>query len=495
MINYNPKKKVECDIVVVGGGNAGLCAVLEAKDAGANVLLIEKAPKKLRGGNSRFSGGLFRVSWPEGNEDFEPLLEDSVLKQIELEVEPYSTNDFYNKVLDLSDGLANQVFTEIYVNKSLETMDWMKQQGVQWDIDRNHASQREGKVFCPAGVFLLLAKGDGEGLVEMLYTTVEKKGVEVFYETAAYSLIIDAEGKVCGLIAKDRNGFMQINAKSVILACGGFQADPKSRRQYLGENWDLVKVRGTRFNTGEGIKMCLDIGAQTDGHWGGCHASVVSEDSPMIEAAGAGSERYSYPYGIMVNRNGDRFVDEGMDFQVYTYAKFGKEILKQPGSVAFQIFDAKTIPLLRNDYKEAEKVESNSLEGLAEDLDINPEKFLKTITEYNNAVTDENSFASYKLDGMRTRGLNPDKTNWAQKIDTPPYQAFAVKCGLTMAYGGVKANEKAQVIDNSGHPIEGLYAIGELAGGFFYYNYPSGSGLTRGAVMGRVAAVDAVSKL
>ena len=197
----------------------------------------------------------------------------------------------------------------------------------------------------------------------------------------------------------------------------------------------------------------------------------------------------------MVNRNGERFVDEGEDFLVFTYAKFGKEILKQPGAVAFQIYDAKTVPLLRVEYQEAERVESDSLAGLAEELDINVERFLKTVKEYNEAINDDKPFVWHKLDGRRTKGLNPDKTNWAQGIDTPPYQAYAVVCGLTMTYGGLKTNEKAQVIDTSDRPIRGLYAVGEITGGFFYHNYPSGTGLVRGAVMGRIAGAEATATI
>ena len=241
--------------------------------------------------------------------------------------------------------------------------------------------------------------------------------------------------------------------------------------------------------------MATDIGAQTAGHWGGVHASMVSEDSPMIEAAAAGSERYSYPLGIMVNRGGERFVDEGEDFQVFTYAKFGKEILRQQGSVAFQIFDAKTIPMLRPSYQNAERAESDTLEELAEELDIDVDGFLKTIKAFNGAVLDNQPFVEYKLDGLRTRGLEIDKTNWAQRIDTPPFQAYAVVCGLTMTYGGLKTNEKTQVIDTSDRPLKGLYAVGEITGGFFYHNYPSGTGLPRGAVMGRIAASEAVANI
>lgn len=487
------KKKLNCEILVVGGGNAGLVAAIEAKNSGARVLLIEKAPRKARGGNSRLSGGLFRIS-ADGNKDYLPLVEGATLPKGEIEIEPYSKDEFYNKVIRLSEGRADQRFTEIFVNRSLDTVKWMREQGVKWDLNPLHMARVGDRLLWGSGQIVLVANGSGEGLVEMEYGIAEKKGIEILYETAARTLCIDESGKVFGVRAKGPEGFVEINAKSVVLSCGGFQANPAWRRRYLGENWDLVKLRGTRYDTGDGIEMALQAGAQLIGHWGGCHASIVSEDSPMIEAASSGSERYSYPYCVMVNREGKRFLNEGEDFHLYTYAKFGKEILKQPGGVAFQIFDGKTIPVLRSEYQNVLKVETRSLEELAEELDIHVENFLKTIETFNQSiVNDDQPFVKYRQDGRRTQGLSPDKTNWAQKIDTPPYHGYAVVCGLTMTYGGVRTNEKAQVIDTSEQPIKGLYAVGEIAGGFFYHNYPSGTGLVRGAVMARIAGSEAVA--
>jgi tricarballylate dehydrogenase len=410
-----------------------------------------------------------------------------------IEIGPHPKDEFYNVAMRLSDGLADKRLTEIYVNQSLETVRWMKEQGLQWDVSLRHVFRDGDRLIWPTGSIFLTSLGNsGEGLVEQLYTISEKRGIKILYETAVFSLITDMDNKVCGAIAKSGDGVIQIDSKNVILACGGFQADPSWRRSYFGENWDLAKVRGTRFDTGDGIKMATEVGAQVCGHWGGCHATIVSEDSPMIEGAIVGSERYSYPFSIVVNRNGDRFFDEGESFFDYTYAKFGKEIIKQPGSIAFQIFDAKVFHLFKDEYKNALKVESNSLEELAEELDITVERFLTTIKEFNRAIVNsEKPFVPFELDGRRTKGLNPDKTNWAQKIDTPPYQGYAVACGLTMTYGGLKTNEKAQVIDTSDRPIKGLYAVGEVTGGFFYHNYPGGAGLTRGAVMGRIAGADA----
>ena len=488
------EKKMSCDVLVVGGGNAGLVASIEAKNRGANVLLIEKAPKKARGGNSRFSGGLFRIA-AEGTKDFLPLIEKEKLPKGKLVIEAFTKDDFYNKVIRLSQGFADRKFTEIFVERSLETVTWMKEQGLQWDINPAHMAKLEDHLLWPSGVTILIANGAGEGLVEMLYGIVEKRSIEVLFETALRSLIVNSKGKVCGVIAKAPDGFIQIDAKNVILACGGFQANPEMRRRYLGENWDLVKLRGTRYDVGDGLQAAIDIGAQTVGHWGGCHASVVSEDSPMVEAEAAGCIRYSYPLSITVNRDGKRFVDEGEDIQPFTYAKFGRNILRQPGGVAFQIFDGKTIPFLRAEYQGVQHAESDSLKDLAEQLDIHVENFLKTVKEFNGAILKNKPFIRHRLDGRRTVGLNPDKTNWALEIDTPPYHGYGVVCGLTMTYGGLKTNEKTQVIDTSDRPIPGLYAVGEITGGFFYHNYPSGTGLTRGAVMARIAGAEAATHI
>lgn len=487
------RKKMQCEILVVGGGNAGLVATLEAKNAGVDVLLIEKSPKAARGGNSRFSGGIYRFASSKGTQDYLSLMEGATLPKGEIEVEPYPKDAFYNKVISLSEGFADQRFTEIFVENSFETVKWLKSEGLEWEFYPDTLHKKADKLFGPSGATSMCAKGLGEGLVEMLYGIIEKKGVEVLYGTAARKLLVDEKGAITGVIAKDADGFFQIDAKNVILTCGGFQANPQMRRSFLGENWDLVKLRGTRYNTGDGQRMAMEVGAHTAGHWGGCHASIVSEDSPMVEAASAVSERYSYNYGILVNRDGKRFVNEGEDFIAFTYAKYGKEILRQPGAVAYQIYDAKTLPLLRFEYQNAEHVESDTLEDLADQLDIDVDAFIKTVNEFNDAVVDDTPFFSYKRDGLRTRGLTPDKTNWAQKIDTPPFLGYAVVCGLTMTYGGIKTNEKTQVMDTSGLPIPGLYAVGEITGGFFYHNYPSGTGLVRGAVMGRIAAREAVA--
>ena len=237
------KKTINCGVLVVGGGNTGLVAAIEAKNRGADVLLIEKAPKKARGGNSRLSGGLFRVPG-EGNKDYLPLVEAAALPKGEIDIEPYSRDDFYSRVIRLSDGRSDQRLTEIFVNQSMETVKWMKEQGVRWELNPLHMSKVGERLLWPSGQIVLVASGSGEGLVEMEYGVVEKKEIPVLYETAGRSLVIDEGGRVTGVRAKGPEGFFEIRAGSVILSCGGFQANPAWRRRYLGENWDLVKLEG-----------------------------------------------------------------------------------------------------------------------------------------------------------------------------------------------------------------------------------------------------------
>ncbi|TRZ94781.1 MAG: FAD-binding protein, partial [Rhodocyclaceae bacterium] len=262
--------------------------------------------------------------------------------------------------------------------------------------------------------------------------------------------------------------------------------------RYLGPGWELAKVRGTRFNNGDGIRMALDIGASPYGNWSGCHAVGWERNAPEFGdlAVGDGFQKHSYPFGIIVNGNGERFVDEGADFRNYTYAKYGREVLNQPGQFAWQIFDAKVAHLLRDEYRirQVTKVTADTLEELAAKLeDVNADAALKTIHEYNAAVQTDVPFNPNVKDGRGTQGLKVPKSNWANLLDTPPYQAFAITCGITFTFGGLRVDGNAQVMDSDLKPIPGLYAAGELVGGIFYFNYPGGTGLMSGAVFGRVA--------
>ncbi|HSR42296.1 MAG TPA: FAD-binding protein, partial [Longimicrobiales bacterium] len=252
----------------------------------------------------------------------------------------------------------------------------------------------------------------------------------------------------------------------------------------------VAKVRGTAHNTGDGLAMALEAGARPHGNFSGCHAVAWDANAPPTgdRKVGDGYQKHSYPLGIVVNRDGKRFVDEGADFRNYTYAKYGKEILNQPGRVAFQIFDSQVTHLLRDEYaiREVTKAESDSLEEVAGELGIDPEGLARTVEAFNASVTDD-AFRPAVLDGKRTVGIDPPKSNWALPLEEPPFLGYAVTCGITFTFGGLKVDPDARILDLDGHPIAGLTAAGELVGGLYYHNYAGGTGLSSGAVFGRIA--------
>jgi tricarballylate dehydrogenase len=319
--------------------------------------------------------------------------------------------------------------------------------------------------------------------------------VTVLYETPALSLLHDDDG-VHGVRARHQGKTVDIRAGAVILASGGFEANAEWRTRYLGPGWDLAKVRGTRFNTGDGIRMAMDAGASPCGNWSGCHAVGWEKNAPEFGdlAVGDAFQKHSYPFGIMINERGERFVDEGADFRNYTYAKYGRVVLEQPGQFAWQVFDSKVLHLLRDEYRirQVTKVSADTLEDLVRRMeDVDEARFLATVAEYNAAVMSDVPFDPNVKDGRGTRGLAVPKSNWANTLDEPPFEAYAVTCGITFTFGGLRITSGAQVLDNENAAIPGLYAAGELVGGLFYFNYPGGTGLTSGSVFGRIAGTSA----
>jgi tricarballylate dehydrogenase len=376
---------------------------------------------------------------------------------------------------------------------------WMRTQGIRWILMFSRQSYKVGDRHHFWGGLNVEAVGGGPGLVEALCERAVKVGVEVRYGVAGHRLIQDRSGRVTGVITRCTAGASDIPARAVVIASGGFEANPEWRTRYLGPNWDLARVRGTRHNVGEGIAMALEIGAQAYGHWSSCHAVAWDLNAPAFGDRRVGDmfQKHSYPLGLIVNVRGERFVDEGADFRNYTYAKYGREILRQPQEAAFQIFDQKTVPLLREEYRirEITKAEAPTIEELAKKLEVNPEGLARTVRDFNAAVMDGVPFNPAVLDGRGTRGITPPKSNWAQRLDTPPYVGFGVTCGITFTFGGLRVNTRSQVLDTWDRPIPGLYAAGELVGGLFYHNYPGGTGLMSGSVFGKTAGDSAAADL
>ena len=477
------------DVIVVGAGNAGLTAALAAHEAGSSVLLIDKCPKASRGGNTRFSGGGFRFTY-NNLDDMRPMVPEVTDEEAaKMEVGSYTSADFFDDVMQVTEYAADKKLTQILVDRSYETVRWLTRMNVKWILSTStHAVKVGEKIRFPSGRVISVNDG-GLGLVEMLFGTVDKNGIAVIYGGRATGFLTDAKGKITGVRIQTPEGMEDFSCRAVVLAAGGFEANPEMRARYLGAGWDLVKVRGSRYNTGEALNFALGFGAQPTGHWSGCHAVLVDAEAPDVECAF--EHRYSYPYGIMVDINGKRFIDEGEDFFSYTYAKCGREVLRLPWRTAYQIFDSKTRPLLRSEYNRGFHVSADSIEALAKKLPgLDWQAVVKTTKEFNAAVKDV-SFDPSKRDDKSTQGISPIKSNWAQRLDTPPFYAFPVTCGITFTFGGVKISENGEVLNTEGHVVSGLYAAGEITGGSFYNNYPGGSGLMKGAVFGRLAGVSA----
>src|SRR5229473_1845319 len=486
------------DVIIVGGGNAAFCAALAARESGASVLVLECAPNAERGGNSRFTAGAMRVAY-KGVDDLVRLMPDLTDEEkASTDFGVYAEDQFYDDLCRVTQYHTTPRLAETLVTRSFDTMLWMRGKGVRFvPIYGRQAFKVDGR-FKFWGGLTVEAWGGGPGLIDSLYTIAERNGIDISYESRALELLHGDEG-IHGVVARIEGKTTSIAAKAVVLASGGFEANAEMRTRYLGPGWDLAKVRGTRFNTGAGIRMALDIGAMPYGNWSGCHAVGWDYNAPEFGdlAVGDNFQKHSYPFAIMVNANGERFCDEGADFRNYTYAKYGREILHQPHQFAWQIFDQQVVHLQRDEYRirQVTKVTADTIEQLADKMaeyaPVDKAAFLKTISDYNAAVQRDIPYNPTVKDGRTTTGLAIDKTNWAMPLEKPPYEAYCTTCGVTFTFGGVRIDTEGRVLDTAQRPIAGLYAAGELVGGLFYFNYPGGTGLVSGSVFGKIAGTSA----
>ena len=502
-----------CDVLVVGSGNAGFSAAVAAKQAGAKqVLLIDKCTEDWAGGNSYFTAGAYRTVHG-GFADLKPLVnnvDEETAKKIDLD--PYTIEDFSKDMKRVCSGRSDPQLSKILVEESNSAVKWLKSNGIRFQLSFNRqAYEVDGRLKFWGGLHLKTQDG-GKGLIEDHKAAAQHHDVEVLYSTALKRLIpLPTTGAVTSVAVQSHGQEFIIHTGAVILAAGGFEANPRLRSQYLGPGWDLAKVRGTPHNTGECLESAIrDVSAAQAGNWSGCHSVAWDANAPSDTGDRLASNEFTksgYPLGLMFNIHGERFVDEGIDLRNYTYAKFGRAILAQPGHTAFQIWDSRTISWLRDEEYRPERVErisADTIDELAKKLALshgleNPDTFINNIKLYNEAVyAYQSEHPSKKWDPSIRDGLSTQssthklplgKTNWALPLDKPPFLAVAVTCGITFTFGGLKVNpETTQVISSAtGKGVEGLYAVGEMMGELFYENYPGGSGLTSGAVFGRRA--------
>ncbi|OCH86886.1 FAD/NAD(P)-binding domain-containing protein [Obba rivulosa] len=498
------------DCVVVGSGHAGSCAALSAVEAGCKrVLIVEKGPKEWVGGNGYFTAGAHRTVHG-GLQDLLPLVQNATPETAStIDMDPYTADDFTRDIMRLGDGRSDLALVKAVVDGSRDAIGWLASHvKVPFIFSFNRQAYLvNGRQKFWGGMVLSIEDG-GKGLIAAHQRALEYAGVDVWFDTPAVNLLHDGEG-VTGIEVLREGQPMRIYTPAVVLACGGFEASQQLREQHLGEDWIRAKVRGTPYNTGDGLTLAKSIGAKLYGDFAGCHSTCWDFNTLSDRGDRLLSNQFTksgYPLGIMVNARGRRFVDEGADFRNYTYAKFGRAILGQPGGFAFQVWDARVLEWLRKEEygdEVVEKLWAGSAEELADALVLkgleDRDTFLKTLRTYTTAAHTfreeypETRWDPAVKDGLSTQSTRASlalpKSNWALPIDQPPLLAVKVTCGITFTFGGLAIDPStASVIsEQSGKTIKGLFCTGELVGGLFYGNYPGGSGLTAGAVFGRAA--------
>lgn len=459
------------EVIVIGSGTAGLVAGLRAAELGCSVAILEKAPENQQGGHTRFSES-YRV--PSVGTDLGQY-------GYEFAIQDYTKEDFYEDIMQQTSGRADEDLTQTLVENAGETVEWLTSFDVDWDMQ-------------PLAVGYTAARTwfDGEEYITSLTKAAESEGAEFYYKTQACTLQRAATGEVAGVDARTPAGRVFFDADTVILAAGDYGSNAEKRVRYYGPDYDAMKVRGSRYNTGEALTMAETAGANLVGQWGGAHMALIDAESPDFE--GGANRVDGYQYGVIINDHGKRFVDEGEDARAHTYAKFGRLIFEEPNHVAYIILDSKTHDLVRATGP-SDPIEAHDLTTLLSDIGCNKyETGVETIREFN-AACDPNTFDPDILDGNSAESITPSKSNWAVPINEPPYYAYAVTGGITFSFGGVQINTDAEVIDTYDSVIPGFYAAGNSTGGLFYDNYPGGTAQTNAAVYGKLAAESADSYL
>lgn len=479
------------DVVVVGGGNAGFSAAHAAAERGRRVLLLEKGGPDQAGGNSYYTAGAFRIAHG-GFAEVADLLDHDERHEVTV-LPPYPEEEYAADMAKVTGGRNDAALTETLIAHSQDTLRWLHGKGLRFRLmyeRQAYPDARGRQVFW--GGLTVGSTGGGKGLVEQHTAAARAGGVEVRYGVRAGELVRDGDA-VAGVTWRDATGGAGVvRAESVVLAAGGFEADADLRETHLGPGWRRAKVRGTPFNTGDMLAAAIDAGAARHGDWSTCHSVAWDAwfaDNESNRELTNRLTRGGYPLGVVVNGRGERFLDEGRDFRNYTYAEYGARILEQPGGVVFQLFDATTRPLLRTeeyDMPGASVVVADTLAELAEKAGVDAAGLVRTVSAFNDGIDRSVPLDIAVRDGRASR-VEPPKSNWAIPLETPPYYAFPVTCGITFTFGGLHADTHGRVLDGAGAPLPGLFVCGEMLGGLFSGNYPGGTGLTSGAVFGRRA--------
>ncbi|MEC3919157.1 FAD-binding protein [Nocardia sp. CDC160] len=454
----------QTDLVVVGCGAGGLSAALQflQLSPGGRVIVLERTSRAHRGGNTAWTGAYFR-----------------------LEADGRPASDFSSRMLELSKGETQAAIVHRLAADAQPTIRWLNDNGVRTTSDITYFLTSKGPRLMP--------DGGGAAIVEALSARIGELGGTIEYGVTATELLQNPDGTVVGVQAVDEDGnARRFAAHTVVLASGGFEGNPTMLDRYLGEHGHELHpiAPGGRSNQGEGIEMAIRVGAQTSGQFDRFHGEPVDSRTRSAEAL-----VMVYPYGILVDHRGRRFVDEGSDTPDNTFESVAYRIWRDADQFAFVIADQKLMrqQIARALLTDREPEIAPTLDELARRLDIDAVALKSTVEQYNAAAT-PGPLNITTLDGIATQGsLVPPKSNWARPIDEPPYVAWPVTCAITFTFGGLATDERARVIDHSGDPIPGLFAVGEIAG-IYYHKYPGGTSVLRALAFGRIAGMEAAHR-
>ena len=451
------------DVAVVGGGNAALCAAIAARRAGARVVVLERAPRDFRGGNSRHTRNFRCLHTTPG----------------QYLTGTYTADEFLSDLRSVNGGPIDESLARMAIQQSATCPQWMAREGVRFQAAL-HGTLQLGRT----NLFFL---GGGKALMNTYYASAERLGIDTFYEADVVDLRI-AKGRFESVEVQIGGRRRTMRAASAVIASGGFEANLDWLREAWGDIADNFIIRGTPYNTGVPLKRMLEAGAQPIGDPRECHAIAVDARAPKFDG-GIVTRLDCIPFGIVVNSEGHRFYDEGEDVWPKRYAIWGKLIARQPAQIAYSIVDAKTADTFMPSV--FPPIVANSIGELARLLTLEPATLEATVKTFNRAVRPGTVNLS-ALDDCRTEGLTPNKTHWAQRLDTPPYWAYPLRPGITFTYLGLKVDAHTRVLMSDGQPAANVYAAGEvMAGNILLKGYLAGFGMTIGTVFGRIAGEEA----